>query len=223
MNKWMSRTTRPLLAVVLCLAALEMSQAAEPEPLEFKGSKMGSSEQELKELYPSSFFQPEINEELYRSLGERYKALYLSSHSSREVPRVFCESPEDTQGDRVCRISEATIAAVAASTYFTYYSNSLASILITFEQPEANFAPVLEALVEKYGPPTKIEPDEVVTGMGVKYTNQTATWFLPSGSITAQKYNGEISESIVYFLSTMGLEESKRRNAEHAKDAAKDL
>ncbi len=187
--------TRPILAVALCLVVLEMSQAAEPEPLEFKGLKMGSSEQELKKLYPD----------------------------------VSCINVKDTRiSDRDCVISKTTIAAVEARALFSYYSNSLASILIIFNlpkgnnsyQPARNFAPVLEALVGKYGPPTEIKTEETIMIMSVMHTDQVTYWVLPSGTITAERYSGGKIWSSVSYVSTMGVEEEKRRDAEIDKSAA---
>lgn len=60
-TKWMNRTTSSLLAIALCLVALEMSQAAEPEPLEFKGVKLGSSEAELRAKFPQAKCRPYSN------------------------------------------------------------------------------------------------------------------------------------------------------------------
>ncbi len=48
----MHKVTRPLLAVAMCLAVLEMSQAA--EPTEFKGIKLGSSLQEFRAKFPQA-------------------------------------------------------------------------------------------------------------------------------------------------------------------------
>ncbi len=172
----------------------KVAKTQHPAPLEFKGVKMGSSEKELKELYTDS-----------------YTAV------------IWCMSTKDAdtiEADRVCFIEEATIAAVEAKVFLFYYSDSLHQIRLTFGP--GDYSQVLQALEKKYGAAIKWE-SPAITGMGVKYTNKTASWSSPSGFIVATKYAGKISESTVVFSSMAGLQESSRREAEQAKAAAKDM
>lgn len=176
-----------LIGFLAAITVAAGSLGAEPEPLEFKGVKLGMTEQELQ-----------------------------------KIVEVECSNAKPT-ADRLCIKHLDSIAKVPATISYSLFSDKVLHIYIRTGNPQKNFSYIKDALVAKYGPPTKFFASELTNRMGAKFLDETLLWKRSYGNIEARKYAGSIENSMVTFASPLFEEAAARRRGESAKIGAKDL
>ena len=74
-----------------------------------------------------------------------------------------------------------------------FRDRGLFEVLMIIEPEQAE--PIRQALVDKYGPPTKLKAPPMQSAMGVKVTGLSAFWQFKGGdTISLEKYNDRIDE-----------------------------
>ena len=185
------------LQILLLLLFPPVASAAQ---LDFKGIPMGASEAVVQQKFPTS---ANCNDVINKS-----QMMVLQD-----------------DGDRYCSIDyieATTIAGVRANICeFRFYADKLYKI--TFTVNSSNFNTVTDALVVKYGKPSKVTTRNVQNRMGAVFGNDTWTWRVGDNTITAWRYTGNLDYSMIEYLSDPGKRETARREQQKAKRNLKDL
>ena len=158
-----------------------------------------------------------------------FKDIYIGQNVNelREIKRLRCsEMPGRIALDEVCQLGigvKETIAGVPATSVQAHViDKQVHTILVYFSS--ADFTVVADALVERYGQPTKVEKSIVTTRAGVKYENETRDWRnLASGTLYIEKFGSRVDTSIVLFSSHDGDKIMEKRKKATSKSGSKDL
>lgn len=195
-----------LLPAILVLLLFTASSTYADDSLEFKGLKIGSTEEELRTKYPE-FICSDPKQEATRPLNETLKKFWERKQTEADL---FCETAI------IDRAPSTALSGVAGHHIkvidFHFIANRLMyayALLDSFA-----FDDLIAALTAKYGLPTRKDTEAVKYRAGAKFTNTTFYWKRADATIRVSKY-AESLDTISYSLSADDYwpEVAKRRAA----------
>lgn len=92
------------------------------------------------------------------------------------------------------------IKEIRISVNFQFENEKLVMIAFNFKPGEYDV--LKEALIQKFGKPTKKERDTLQNAMGANFENEALAWFFPNGSVAIKKYTDNIDDGQAVITST---------------------
>ena len=158
--------------------------------------------------------------------GFEFKGMALESSflDFEQNPKFNCRLPQSPLGDKICTLNYReieTIAGVpvAVMTLF-FYDEKLSSIRILIKSHF--FYSVRDALIAKYGNGA-ITKESVQNRAGASFENEIYIWNKEGQTLTAKRYDGKISTSLVVFELNSYVENYAKRRKTQGSDRSKDL
>lgn len=192
--------------VILILLSVSASLAADDDtPFSFKGVPLGSTEVQLKAVFP------EFNcKEENTVIADRLCVADSRSPCYKEEPS--------------CVLDEAkpwNYGGVTAMVIVSFYADVLSHVQILFDSQ--HFASVASVMIAKFGQPDENTKKMVQNNAGATFEDIQLWWNKPSSLLTAKKYAGKITRSKVEMHLNSASTEFEKRREEHNKKAAKKL
>jgi hypothetical protein len=207
------------IAMASIVALSVGSSRADVVPIEAKGVQLGSSESELVAKLPET--------KCYGTGGQKSCLLWPKDRAkARCGDIVFMGKTEDIKANSDCRINaEIELgfgpAAIVKSYRFEFLDGTLGSITVNFNTVQ--FARVVIALTEKYGPPTSDKVGTIQNRAGAKFDNRVVIWERLDGRIEAEERSGTIDDAYVRMNTPAYRSSTTKEFVDKAKDAAKKL
>lgn len=86
------------------------------------------------------------------------------------------------------------IKEIRISVNFQFKNEKLVMIAFNFKPKEYDV--LKEALIQKFGKPTKKEHEILQNAMGASFHNEALTWFFPNGTVAIGKYTDDIEHGL---------------------------
>jgi hypothetical protein len=102
-----------------------------------------------------------------------------------------------------------------------FKGNQVSYVHLIFDQ--ARFPMMERIFIERYGPPTSRDTQEVQTRMGVHYTNEFRYWTGQTMTITLRRYGTKITEGWATYSPTSILQDLENQTEDAVKKGAGDL
>ena len=136
-------------------------------------------------------------------------------------PGIQCRERTAATAERICSVPKESYGSAEAGLLFAVIGGKVSNMSARFNSKD--FAEVVAAMRERFGPPTSEETETVTNRAGAQFENKTFTWKRGGEIATARRYAGTLDRASVTFLSEASIEEFKRRAREQQRERAKDL
>lgn len=133
-----------------------------------------------------------------------------------------CQAKQLSGSDTVCFRRHETIAGADAQLVMVGVKDGkILSVYVSFAQTD--FGRVHEALVLKYGQPTKSRKDVKTTRMGAEFTSMAIEWHQQATFMKLEERSGKIDQSTLYITSEASTRASAEQRSEQAQKNKGDL
>jgi hypothetical protein len=130
-------------------------------------------------------------------------------------PRFDCLVAHTPTADQVCMLrpkEQETIAGAPVNSLYYFFDRArLTGIVISL--PEHHFTAVMQALTTKYGRPA-ISMETVKNLSGKTFENRTLVWSQGPARLEAQRYAGQVNQSLIRLSDQTAAERMRQRRAQ---------
>jgi hypothetical protein len=197
---------------LLGLLLSSLATVASAEPFAFRGIPLGTPLADFRKMpYPDAAKDPKArplcrgDKELTRDTFGRIDlsnalirvgvvACKYFTAGSRGIPGVYAAAPDFANIGGYETTFLFASAAFQEPIRFRLY-------MVMVTPRSDHYQTIVDALAVKYGKPTDVAISKVKNRMGAEFSDEVATWKNDSSSITVKKFNDNVGQSIVLFLS----------------------
>jgi len=191
---------RVIVAVLLMTASGLLRADVE---VTFKGVLFGVSETAFTEKNPG--FRCRTTDIRFKASSDRNCTVYGKPEHNYQRPKL----------------EAGTFAGVAANIDAAFFEDKLASVHVYVFATD--FEDVLRALLDRFGKPDSLENMIVKNRMGAEFQNVVALWKRGDVILKAERFGSDLTESLVSYQTTWGIEEFKKRRDPQRGKAASDM
>lgn len=136
-------------------------------------------------------------------------------------PTVTCRDRGTATAERLCTVLKDSYSGAEAGLFFSLIGGKVSNMSARFNSRD--FANVVAAMKERFGPPSSEEIETVSNRMGVQFQNQMLTWIRSGEIVVARRFAGSLDRASVTFISKAFIQEFERRHGNERRERAKDL
>ncbi|MFN7725173.1 MAG: hypothetical protein ACK5QH_08900 [Rubrivivax sp.] len=137
-------------------------------------------------------------------------------------PAWRCRAQEIDGADTVCSRQHETIAGASTEGVFvTAKEGTIMSVLVSFAQ--SDFAQVHEALVAKYGRPTKTQAELKRSRIGAQFASQVSEWRRQNVYMRAEERTNSADVSMLFISSDLAARQSNEQRKQQSQRNKSDL
>ena len=111
-------------------------------------------------------------------------------------PSIQCRDDPTAFSERTCTVLKETYGGAESSLHFSLIGGKVFNMRARFDSKD--FAGVVGALKERFGPTTSDTSEPVTNRAGAKFENRTLTWNRGDALAIARRYAGSIDGSVMF-------------------------
>jgi hypothetical protein len=199
-------------ALLVGLLMSSLGTAASAEPFAFRGIPLGTALADFRKMpYPDAAKDPKArplcrgDKDLSRDPSARIDLSDAFVRIGVVACKYFTPGPRGISGIYAAAPDFANIGGYETTFLFApaaFHEPLRLRLYMVMVTPRSDhYQTIVDALAVKYGKPTDVAVSKVKNRMGAEFNDEVATWKNDSSSITVKKFNDNIGQSIVLFLS----------------------
>ncbi|MGA8025803.1 MAG: hypothetical protein WB992_01570 [Bryobacteraceae bacterium] len=150
--------------------------------------------------------------------GVKWNASLEEAKSSAAFDKCTeIESGTLTKGHTICEMTTWVTDDYAISWAFVFNNGRFANVSGGF--PAKYYEDVRSLFITKYGRPTSVNHEQMRTGLGVPYTQETLTWRGKTIALIIYRFSDTVDEGTVVFIPVATMIEDAKRNQESKRRA----